>query len=870
MTHTLLPVVSLALATVALAQRPLADGVLLAGSMDQPRAISSADIDGDGTIDLVLTGGGGLTYWQRGLGLGEFDSAEVLIESVAPASSLTAFDLDADGDVEILRGGELWTPVSGGGYGLVSSVPLVVGEYEILDLDGDGLVDIFVSPQFWHRGLGGLSFAPPERVIDGTTSVRRIAFADFDGDGNLDLVMAQSSSQLPRVAVYPGTGSMPFTSSGAIPIATNGFTSFTTNNIVALDGDLDGDLDIALGSLQGSSSFAYVENLGTLSFAQDVPIGSVTSTEFVRTADYDGDGRTDLIAQTFDSGEGHRLVAFRGLGDGTFSPTSISDSVAMSFDLLAQDLSGDGADEIVLIHGPAQVELFDLDAGGSFSSQPLNETLTVVAAVDVDQDARLDLVATAENPKRVVWKRRGTDGSYGRAREIVAQPPGSSTSGFGVAAGDMDGDGLTDLVMFNVSSLFEADVSLLRALPGGGFSAPTVIADVPILTLFGLQRILAVDADQDQDLDVFLISPSGEVILISNLGGASFGMPVLGSPSQSNVAGPEVADVDGDGVPDIVHPFTSELFWRRGLGDGTFAPRESLIGLGLRSIAFADRNGDGNPDLVGTTSPDLGGSIIAASSIGPGQFTGSSTVAQNATALSVTLADLSLSGRPEVIATKSTPDLLTIWSGIAFGGPLGNDVTPELPSRWSATRIGSALPLDIDDDGDIDLVLNPQLALGRSHAVAILENVTFDELGAAYCGPGVVNSTGVAGETAAYGTASVPANQVELQARSLPPGSTTFFIASQTTGFQAGLPSSVGNLCLSGEIGRFVGPGQIGNADSSGEFTLELDLGAFPSPSLGLIPVQIGQTWNFQAWHRDTVQGQATSNFTPGLSVTFL
>ncbi len=866
----LLPITSLALATAALAQRPLADGVLLAGSMDQPRAAASADLDGDGLVDLIITGEDGLTYWQRGLGSGAFDGAETLIESVTPASSLAAFDLDADGDVEVLRGGELWTQIAGGGYGLVSSVPLALGEYEVLDLDSDGLLDIFVSPQFWHRGLGGLSFAPPQPVLEGTVSVRRSAFADFDGDGNVDLVMAQSNSPLPRVAVYPGTGSMPFTSSGAIPIATQGFSSFTTNSIVVLDGDLDGDLDMALGSLVGTTGFAYVENLGSLAFAGDVPIGFEINTEIVRVADFDGDSQADLVARTFDSGQASSLVAFRGLGDGTFSPQNVSGDLAMSFDLLAQDLDGDGADEIVHVDASGRVELFDLEVTGGFSRQPLNETLAVAAAVDVDRDGQLDLVATAENPKRVVWKRRGMDGRYGRALEIVAQPPGSFGSGFGVGSGDMDGDGLADLVTFNVNSASETTVSLLRALPGGGFADPAVIADVTIPTLFGLQRILVADADEDQDLDVFLTASSGEVVLVPNLGGAVFGSASLGSPVQSNLGAPEVADVDGDGLLDIVHPFASQVFWRRGLGDGTFAPRESLIELGVRSIAFADRNGDGTPDLVGTGSPDAGGSIVGASSIGPGQFTGSSTIGLNAAALSVSLVDLSLGGRPEVIATGAAPNLITIWTGVAFGGPLGEEVTPELPSGWSATSIASVMPLDVDEDGDTDLVLNPQLVSGRSRAVAILENVTLDELGVAYCGPGVVNSTGVAGEITAYGTANVPANQMELRAESLPPGAATFFIASQATGFQSGLPNSVGNLCLSGEIGRFVGPGQIGSAGPLGRFTLELDLGAFPSPSQGLIPVQIGQTWNFQAWHRDTVQGGAVSNFTSGLSVTFL
>ena len=79
---------------------------------------------------------------------------------------------------------------------------------------------------------------------------------------------------------------------------------------------------------------------------------------------------------------------------------------------------------------------------------------------------------------------------------------------------------------------------------------------------------------------------------------------------------------------------------------------------------------------------------------------------------------------------------------------------------------------------------------------------------------------------------------------------------------------SMGNLCLAGSIGRYVGPGQIQQADATGNISLALDLTQVPQPT-GFVSVGIGDTWNFQAWYRDAVGGSATSNFTDGLSVTF-
>jgi len=76
-------------------------------------------------------------------------------------------------------------------------------------------------------------------------------------------------------------------------------------------------------------------------------------------------------------------------------------------------------------------------------------------------------------------------------------------------------------------------------------------------------------------------------------------------------------------------------------------------------------------------------------------------------------------------------------------------------------------------------------------------------------------------------------------------------------------------LCLGGNIGRFVGPGQVLDSGADGRFELDLDLSALPQPS-GSVAAMAGQSWSFQAWHRDTQpSGQATSNFTEGVELTF-
>jgi len=140
-------------------------------------------------------------------------------------------------------------------------------------------------------------------------------------------------------------------------------------------------------------------------------------------------------------------------------------------------------------------------------------------------------------------------------------------------------------------------------------------------------------------------------------------------------------------------------------------------------------------------------------------------------------------------------------------------------------------------------------------------------IGTSYCSANA-NSTGSIANTTAAGSDVVADNNLTLSTANLPANSFAFYLASQVQGFAANPGGSQGNLCLSGSIGRYVGPGQIQQANSMGNISLALDLTQVPQPT-GLVAVVAGDTWNFQAWYRDAVGGSATSNFTDGLSVTF-
>jgi glucose/arabinose dehydrogenase len=196
------------------------------------------------------------------------------------------------------------------------------------------------------------------------------------------------------------------------------------------------------------------------------------------------------------------------------------------------------------------------------------------------------------------------------------------------------------------------------------------------------------------------------------------------------------------------------------------------------------------------------------------------------------------------------------------------------PSVWAVKQV-NGLAEDV-------LVLTSQLSMaGSSSTIVAIEEDEAGELylvehysgrvfkvepdcgATTYCQP-VANSTGVAGGIAMSGTTQVSANSFGLVASDLPPGQFAYFLASQSNGYSIGPGGSQGNLCVSGHIGRY--NAFVGQVDGAGNYAIPVDLGNIPtSPPSSVVA---GDTWYFQCWHRD-FNPSPTSNFTPGLAVTF-
>ena len=134
-----------------------------------------------------------------------------------------------------------------------------------------------------------------------------------------------------------------------------------------------------------------------------------------------------------------------------------------------------------------------------------------------------------------------------------------------------------------------------------------------------------------------------------------------------------------------------------------------------------------------------------------------------------------------------------------------------------------------------------------------------------YCSANV-NSTGLATSIVASNVDLV-ARSMDLDAMNMPTNAFGFFITSLQDGFVANPGGSSGNLCVVGNIGRGVGAGIL-SSGATGAFNTAVDLDVIATPT-GTTSVMAGETRFFQAWHRDSLLGAATSNFSDGVRVQF-
>ena len=239
------------------------------------------------------------------------------------------------------------------------------------------------------------------------------------------------------------------------------------------------------------------------------------------------------------------------------------------------------------------------------------------------------------------------------------------------------------------------------------------------------------------------------------------------------------------------------------------------------------------------------------------------------------LADLKFNGTPYYIRVSPTgPNALT------FSGPQQYDLTVRF-------RPGNPCSAGTCDDGDptngSESCANDMCYVGpitdcNGNYVEDLHDInvgTSQDLNGnqipdeceSFCAANP-NSTGQIGKIDFVGNTFVCNGFIGLTVNDLPPAQFGIFLNSLTTGFVPNAGGSSGNLCLSGAIGRYTAPGELFVTGPTGYALLPLDITMTPTPG-SPVSIMAGETWYFQAWHRDVQGGQMTSNYTDAIGILF-
>ena len=347
------------------------------------------------------------------------------------------------------------------------------------DLDGDGDLDAVVGNEGVDTGGGGgpagaanliyfndlsmFDLGPVPLEVD-LTRTRGLAIGDLDRDGDLDIV----SGNWQRPAVYylnsDGAGNF----SPGIEFSTN---PSRTWKVALADVDGDGDLDFVEGN-DGGRNFLHINLLvenGAFSFGSAISItGEVFSTRSLVMGDINNDGDVDLI--TGDQGAGNRIYSNNGSGVFT-ARGEINININETFSVALADLDGD--EFLDLVEGnlglPTQI-YFNMGLAGLGSFDPpvaltgSNAAHTTVALLlrDFDRDGDIDIlegnngawdhdndVNTASAPQPIRLFLNNGDGTFVVSTEDT---PVDIQKTYGMAAGDIDGDGQLDFVTGNSSN----------------------------------------------------------------------------------------------------------------------------------------------------------------------------------------------------------------------------------------------------------------------------------------------------------------------------------------------------------------------------------------------------------------------------------
>ncbi|UCG62948.1 MAG: VCBS repeat-containing protein [Candidatus Zixiibacteriota bacterium] len=314
---------------------------------------------------------------------------------------------------------------------------------------------------------------------------RAICVADFNGDSEFDLAVANTNSN--NVSVLLGVGDGTFLAAVSYDAGTE------PSGICAANVDGDGDIDLAVTNFM-SDDVTILKNDGLGVFA--APVSYAVGVDGIGpraicAAELNGSGLIDLaVADEW----GDSITVLINNDDGTF-PSYVTYSTGLGstpFAICAANFDGSGSVDLAVANsGFNSVSIFTNAGGGTFTGPvdyAVNGTPRAITTADVDGNGSYDIATANSATHDVSVLKNNGDGTFGTASNYLVA--GAATRG--ICAVELNGD--TDLDLAAVTNTSD-EVALLMNLGSGNFDQPAL--DYPV----GLGPTAVCGADFDGDMD---------------------------------------------------------------------------------------------------------------------------------------------------------------------------------------------------------------------------------------------------------------------------------------------------------------------------------------------------------------------------------
>jgi hypothetical protein len=572
-------------------------------------------------------------------------------------------------------------------------------------------------------------------------SAQHVIAADFNGDGNADLAVSNFGNQDDdsggNLQIFLGHGDGTFTqgataNAGATPVS-----------MAAADFNGDGKMDLAVVNVtQDNISVLLGNGDGTFQAPVTVPVpepmncpaAGLCRPGSLVAADFNGDGRMDIAIGMSGGGA---VAVLLGNGNGSFKPAVSYPAGIGNMNYLAwMDLNGDGnLDLIVANPDPNGFSFLFGNGDGSFQAP-----VEYVAGADPGYFALLPttngalLVTSDEISGQQVLTRISPTG-VAAAPQVYALPPSPGIYPIGIAAADLNGDRLPDIVTA------DGFISVQLRDPSGGFNAP-----VNYNLQSGSQAVAVALADLNADGHNDVVAAgsmqgsAGTVEVVLGKGDGTLGQQhsyaIGGYPGGefAFASGIVIGDFNRDGKPDVAAGFQTPsnsspgggISVLLGNGDGTLGSAIDYAagGLPVLGMATGDFNGDGKLDIAAgvgglfyTNAPPGALAILLGAGDGTFQNAALTQVGSPAgTPIAIAAADLNGDGKTDLVAsvwdvTQTNKTIVVL---------LGNgDGTFRQLAPITTGAGGQAIAVtDLDGDGIPDLVVGD--CCGVSESVYLL------------------------------------------------------------------------------------------------------------------------------------------------------